>query len=176
MKERRKQLEAELERIAHGPPPKAKPGGIGTVRFTVRCPLGSDDVLTKAKSVLRCVDKAALENWPSEEEWAEILPDWFVAACAPEMSRAQAEEWLASWKRLSKDEQARVELEKDWSLADWLYWMEPANREWFWWDTKSADDVDHILVAIEVDGWPFPWGALRWLFKACGASAVDPEE
>lgn len=176
MKRSSPRLQAELQRLDKGPMPDAKPSGAGTVRFVARCPMGAAEVLEKAKSVLKCIDQTALVDWPSDEKWATILPDWFTASCAPVMTPEQAQRWLTSWKRLSRDEQARAELEKEWSLPDWLYWMEPKNRQWFWWDAKAIDDVDHILVAVEVDGWPFPWGALRWLFKASGASALEPEE
>lgn len=92
------------------------------------------------------------------------------------MSPEQAKQWLAWWKGLPPTEQTRAEIEKDWSLDNWLYWMEPGNRQWFWWDAKMLEDYDHIALAIEVEAWPFPWGALRWLFRAAGASAVEAEE
>ena len=53
--------------------------------------------------------------------------------------------------------------------------MKPENRQWFWWDAKVLEQYDHIALAIEVEAWPFPWGALRWLFRAAGASAVEAE-
>lgn len=170
------QLEAELQRLKDGPRPTEKPSGGGTVRFVARCPLGASDVLAKASSVLKTVDEIALTGWLGNEEWSRKLPEWFTSACAPPMSQEQAERWLAWWKALPPEEQSRAENEKDWSLDNWLYWMQPENRQWFWWDGKTLDDCDHILVAVVVEAWPFPWGSLRWLFKAAGASAFEPEE
>ena len=92
------------------------------------------------------------------------------------MSSEQAKLWLVWWKSLPLEEQIRVEIEKDWSLDNWLYWMEPNKRQWFWWDAKVLEEYDHIALAVEVRDWPFPWGALRWLFRAAGASAVEAEE
>lgn len=169
-------LEAELQRLQNGPRPGEKPSGVGTVRFVARCPLGATDVLAKVKSVLKTIDEVALTGWLTEEQWPSNLPEWFTSACASPMSQEQAERWLAWWKALPSDEQARAEIEKDWSLDSWLYWMELSNRQWFWWDAKALDDCDHVLVAVEVDAWPFPWGSLRWLFKAAGASALEAEE
>lgn len=169
-------LEAELRRLENAPRPDEKPGGIGTVRFVARCPLGASDVLTKVTSVLKTIDEVALTGWPTDEQWAVKLPEWFTSACASPMPQEQAEHWLVWWKGLPPDEQARAELETDWSLDSWLYWMEPNHRQWFWWDARALDDGGHILVAVEVEGWPFPWGSLRWLFKAAGASALEPEE
>ena len=169
-------LEAELRRLENAPRPTEKPGGVGTVRFVARCPLGASSVLAKVISVLKSVDEIARNDWPTEERWLAILPEWFTSACASPMTPEQAEQWLVWWKGLPPNEQARAEIEKDWSLDSWLYWMEPNNRQWFWWDAKALDDCDCILLAVEVEGWPFPWGSLRWLFKAAGASALEPEE
>jgi hypothetical protein len=170
------QLEAELRRLKNAPRPDEKPGGAGTVRFVAQCPHGASDILAKVTSLLKTIDEVALNGWPTDEQWAVKLPEWFTSACAPPMTQEKAERWLAWWKGLPPDEQARAEIEKDWSLDSWLYWMEPNNRQWFWWDAKALDDCDHILVAIEVEAWPFPWGSLRWMFKAAGASALEPEE
>jgi hypothetical protein len=169
-------LEAELRRLGDAPHQNEKPIGVGTIRFVARCPLGAGDVLERVISVLRTIDEVALEGWPTDEQWATKLPEWFTSACASSMTPDEAERWLAWWRGLPPDEQERSEREKDWSLDSWLYWMEPCNRQWYWWDAEVLDDCDHILVAVEVEAWPFPWGALRWLFKTAGASALEPEE
>ena len=43
-------------------------------------------------------------------------------------------------------------------------------RWWSWWDAVVLDK-HHILVAVQVSEWPFPWELLRWLF--CGSGATD---
>ena len=169
-------LEAELRHLRNPPRADEKPHGVGTVRFVARCPFGAEEILNKVISVLEIVDEATLNGALTEEQWAFRLPEWFVSACALPMTAEQAEQWLKRWKALPSEEQTRVEIEKDWSLDNWLYWMEPENRQWFWWDAKVLDDCDHILVATEVEVWPFPWGSLRWLFKAAGAFAFEPED
>jgi hypothetical protein len=169
-------LNAELQRLKNGPALGEKPEGVGTVRFLLRCPLGTSDVLAKAKEILKIVDEATLAGWPAKGNLGPRLPEWFTSACVKEMSPDQAKRWLAWWKSLPPEEQSKTEIEKDWSLDNWLYWMEPSNRQWFWWDAKVLEDYDHIALAIEVEAWPFPWGALRWLFRAAGASAVEAEE
>lgn len=150
------------------------PEGLGTVEFSVQV---ADDqrkeVIAKAKSVLRAVDEAGLERWPSIEEWPTLLPSWFVAACAPEMTADEATSWLARWEKLTDEERRGEEQGKPWALADWLYWMEPARRGWWWWDHRQDATV---RVLVEVDEWPFPWGALGWLLRAAGALDVVPEE
>jgi len=169
-------LENELRRLANGPSPDEKPGGIGTVRFLVRCPVETGEVLAKAKSVLKVVDEAVLAGWPINQQLAPKLPKWFIDRCAPQKTREEADQWHTWWKGLPPDEQTRVSNETDWSLSNWLYWLEPANRQWFWCDAKVLEDYDHIALAIKVEAWPFPWGALGWLFRAAGASDVEAEE
>lgn len=170
------QLQNELRRLETGPSPGEKPGGVGTVRFDVSTAAGAEEVLRRAKQVLQVIDKAILDGWPSTEGLVPQLPGWFTAACAPPMSREQSDEWLARWRRLPPDEQVKAQNELKWSLDDWLYWMEPANRQWFWWDAEVAGDKKLAKVAIEVEGSPFPWAALRWLLVAAGAFAVEEEE
>ena len=169
-------LNVELQRLQNGPALDERSGGIGTVRFLVRCSFGTRDVLAKAKEVLKIVDEATLAGWPVAGDLTPRLPEWFVSACVAEMSPEQANKWLSWWRSLPPEEQRKAEIEKDWSLENWLYWMQPSNRQWFWWDAKVLEDYDHIALAIEVEAWPFPWGALRWLFRAAGASAVEAEE
>lgn len=176
MKDISLRLQNELRRLASGPLPNEKPDGLGSVTFTISCANGAKDVLTRAKIVLSRVDDAVFAGWPANGRSKPAMPDWFVSACAQPMSSEQATQWLSWWKRLPSDEQARAEREKNWSLDDWLYWMEPDNRQWFWWDAKTSQERSLIALAVEVDAWPFPWGALRWLFRAAGASDVKAEE
>jgi hypothetical protein len=170
------QIKMEIARLKQPSSSHETPEGVGTVRFIIRCPLGADLVLENAKCVLELVASNSFGSWPDEAEWRQILPDWFVAACAPSPSQEESDRWLKWWQGLSPQEQSEAEINKDWSLDSWLYWMEPENRQWTWWDGQVVPGCDHVLVAVEVDSWPFPWGALRWLFKASGASAVESEE
>ena len=168
-------IKLELGRLKRSPTSIDKPVGIGNVRFVVRCPLGADEVLQNAREVMEVIATHSITHSPEEAEWRQLLPDWFIEACSPSPNPEEAERWLRWWQSLSPEDQAEEELNKEWSLDNWLYWMEPNNRQWTWWDAQVVPDCDHLIVAVEVDCWPFPWGALRWLFKASGGSAVEPE-
>ncbi len=142
-----------------------------TVRFNVVAPPSQfDNVITRAKEVLIRLDETAREQWPAVETWVKVLPVWFIEACAPEKSHAEARAWLARWRGLSNVERDREEREKAWSLANWLYWMEPDRRTWWWVSTREQQ----VLVAVIE--WPFPWGALSWLLRASGATSVTLAE
>ena len=166
-------IEKELDRIRHGTQ-ATPPDGLGIVRFTVITD-GTDpsQLLGKVRSVLEIIDEVGVERWPTAGEWSAILPQWFVAACAPEMSREEAQRWLARWEKLSDEERRAEEEGKPWALADWLHWMEPERRSWWWW---GSDMGDELQVLVQVDEWPFPWGGLAWLLRAAGARDVLPEE
>ncbi|HTB63812.1 MAG TPA: hypothetical protein VK737_09505 [Opitutales bacterium] len=97
-------LQGELQRLINGPSPSEKPSGLGIVRFLVRCPFGTNDVLAQAKSVLKIVDEAALKGWPAERKSPPNLPKWFKSACVAKISSEQAKEWLVWWKDLPPEE------------------------------------------------------------------------
>jgi hypothetical protein len=168
-------LANERRHLIEGPAPAEKPGGMGTVRFMVRCSGNAEQVIEKAKAVLMVVNENSAGEWPSDDRWRELLPSWFVARCGPDLSQEQAEAETARWRALSRDEQIRWEEERRWSLANWIYWFKPENRHWYWWDAKPLDDKV-LVVAVEAHEWPFPSGALAWLLRAAGADRVEAEE
>lgn len=168
-------LEREIARLSASPPEWEKPSNLGVVRFIAACPGNSWEVIANAKKALSVVSSESLDRWPATDRWEKILPDWFVKKCAPEMSPEEAERWLTRWQSLSADEQEKEEKVKRWTLPDWLYWLEPQRRDWFWWDATERDR-NTVILAVEVIDWPFPWGALSWLLRASGAMTVKAEE
>lgn len=122
------------------------------------------------REVIGLLDASA-RTGPTVGEWGEVLPAWFVSACSAQMSQSEAVAWVQKWRGMSAEDQAAAELERRWSLADWLYWMGPAQATW-----KLADAVvvgPHLLmVSLRVDEWPAPIGSFRWLARTAGASDV----
>lgn len=166
-------LAGERDRLIHGPAEGDLIPGLGTVRFVVHCSGKATRVLTLAKSVLHqinCVDKC---DWKSCD-WRTLLPLDFVRTCAAEMAPEDAQKWLIRWQSLSERQQRQEEASRSWSLNNWLYWLEPQDRCWCWWDANEID-ANHLVVAVAVKDWPFPWGALAWLFRGSGANLVVPE-
>ena len=53
---------------------------------------------------------------------------------------------------------ARVEHEKAWSLLDWLYGSAPKPEVVL--VGRCGTRTNKIVIAVEVDDWPFPWGSL----------------
>jgi len=165
----------EMRRITIGPEANEKLGGAGIVRYVAHCNANGEEVLAKVKSLLICVDEASLNGWLPDEVWLKKLPLWFTQACAVSLTKDQADARLAQWRRLTPEQQAKAERDQQWSLDNWLWWMTPNQRMWFWWDVNVLSP-SKIAVAVEATEWPFGWGALRWLFKAAGADSLEAEE
>jgi len=173
------EISLERKRLTNAPLLSEKPTGIGTIRFVVACESNAETILSLAKEVLKIVGNAYDSDWPDLVSWKKILPKIFVDNCEPEIAKRDMDHRIAYRKSLPWEEQQRLMINEKWSLDNWLYWLEPENRTWFWWDAilleKPIRDT-HFIVAVVVLEWPFPWGALKWLFKACGALDVVSED
>ncbi|MBS9386409.1 MAG: hypothetical protein NTY89_18550 [Nostocales cyanobacterium LacPavin_0920_SED1_MAG_38_18] len=165
----------EIRHLNTLPEPTERPKGLGIVRFIVQCPNNAEMVLNHAKEVLEAVLKQMPDETLDNDIWNISLPNWFIDACAPEKSQEEAEQWLKWWRSLPPQEQEKASKDVKWSLEDWIYWIKPNMRQWFWWDA-IIDDACTIRIAVEVEAYPFAWGSLEWLFKASGANIVQAEE
>lgn len=165
----------ELRHLFTEPDLDEQPKGLGIVRFDIWCQGNSEIILQRSKEVLEVILRSSTQRWLSNSEWQAILPGWFVAGCAPEKTNEEVEQWLKWWRSLSPQEKNRADEEQRWSLEDWLYWLHPDQRQWFWWDAICVD-TDLLRVAVEVAEYPFSWQALAWLFKVAGAIRVQPED
>lgn len=169
----------ERKRLICAPSLMDKPTGIGSVRFVVSCESNAGSILSLAKDVLKVVSKVYESDWPDLASWKEMLPEIFVDSCEPEISKEDMDKRIAYRRSLSWEEQKKLLADEKWSLDNWLYWLEPENRTWFWWDATLLEEPirdTHFVVAVIVLEWPFLWGALKWLFKACGALDVVSED
>ena len=164
----------EKRNVLSGPAPGERPGGVGTVDVVARSLGQADLVLQRAREVMVVVDEHSSPPWPDVGEWRQLLPKWFVDACAPERSREEMDEWLAWWRTLPPDRKAQAKDQLGWTVADWLFWMQPSERQWFWWDAH-VESPELLRVVVEVPAWPAPLGALEWLLRAAGVSEVHQE-
>jgi len=162
----------EQERLRNGSHSDEVPDGAGLVRFVITCPNNSSDVLTRAREVLESILCHSGGDWPADERWREVLPSWFVSTCAPDMTNEEAAHWLGWWRSLPFEKQAQAEREKKWTLSNWIYWFNPEERQWYWWDA-SITSPSSFEVVVEVKQWPVPWGSLNWLLRASGADTVE---
>jgi hypothetical protein len=160
----------ELERLRSGPDATERPGGIGTVRIVAKCSGNAQEVLSRTKQAMEVVARVTASEGKEVEIWKKALPSWLVSVFRPQPTRAEIEAVL----KLSLEGKQKWG-EQNWDLESWLHWFRPENRYWYWWDAEVRDE-NTLVVAIEVSEWPFPWGALKWLLKAAGATSVEAEE
>ena len=165
----------ELSHLQGGSTKDAKPGGLGLVQFSIRCPCNAQVVLERCKEVMFQVANNTMEPWPSTEVWETTLPNWFVSTCAPEVSNAESERWLSWWRSLPSEQQAQAVSEKQWTLRAWVYWFQRDQRNWFWWDARIEND-SCLQIFLQVDDWPCAMGAFEWLMRASGGLEVVESE
>ena len=91
------------------------------------------------------------QTWPSLDEWARILPAWFVSQC-------------------TDDVQVQNCVIDKWSLRAWVWWFQPEQRRWTL--SRARIDGDQVVVDLEPTGQgSLLLGALEWLVK-CGGGRL----
>jgi hypothetical protein len=161
----------EVRHLADGPRQNELPDDELLVRVWLRSEAPVHAVVAKCKQVLDTVVQIDGDSWPSEALWAKILPVWFVEGCAPEESAEQKQQWLDWWRTLNDQDRSVAAQDREWSLAAWLHWFQPAERQWYWWDGEPVDET-HGLITVATQGLPVPLGALRWLLRVAGADEI----
>jgi len=164
----------ELDRLAHGPAPGTQPGGIGTIAIVGLCRQDGRQVAERCREVLHAVLNAEVGPTPDLDEWHKCLPRWFTDACAPEMSDAEAQEWLERWQSMTPEEKTAAARAQAWTLADWLHWFQPSERAWRFWDCQA--DRSSVRLILEIDAWPVAHEAVDWLLRAAGAQEIVTED
>jgi len=158
----------EVRHLKEGPSSGERPGGIGIQQVLVRCPGNAPLVLARCREVLAAVfERQGARDWLPPETWKAVVPEWFVKQCAREPTKEEEEERLKKWESMTVEEKWQ-EGEGTWSLEAFLHWFRPSERYWYWWDA-AVEDPDTLRVSLEIEDWPVPWAALRWLFRAAGA-------
>ncbi|MFI0937203.1 hypothetical protein [Streptomyces sp. NPDC021020] len=173
----------ELLRVRHGVPSHAR-SPLLLVEATFRAQDAADTV-TRIREVLRAVLPYAAgpaADWPADDAWPGLLPDWFTARCAPladEAPAAPADKGTAArrlmrWRGLGHEKRA-AEADAPWRLLDWIGLFDPDggadSRSWRWWDAVTWREEGRVRVTV--DGHPYGGGAaLRWLIEAAGGHDV----
>jgi hypothetical protein len=123
------------------------------------------------QEVLTVIDDHT-QSWPATEEWLDLLPSWFVNACAPPRSAEEEQEFVEKWRRMSTAEKAAATANRPWTLNQWLYWLAPEQRQWRW-VNGTLVSPDLIRATLDVDGWPTALGAFNWLARAAEALGTE---
>ena len=96
----------------------------------------------------------ARATWPTDEQWKELLPRWFIATFGghtPEEIHASG--WL-------------------WDYGSWLDSMK--ERVWRWWSYERRATT--LIVQLQLDSWPYSIGALVYLARVAGGELTVSEQ
>jgi hypothetical protein len=176
----------ELRHVEAGPLDGERSTGIGVVSIAITAASGAEQVIERAREVMRVVltmpDDALLSGDPTG------LPAWFVDSFAPEVEGLTTDQWWGTpgwsqwWEQLPerlREQVVRYSLWKDsfgpWRVSIWLWQTHRDQREWDWWDAVVIDRFRGV-VSVEVAGWPYPWDNLRWLLAVAGADVIESED
>ena len=140
-------MSSEPDRLARGPDPgEAAPPD--AVHRAYTCPGGAAAVLERTREVLGAIVPAP-RPWPDLDGWRHRLPAWFVEAC-------------------SDDVRVSTCVVDRWSLRAWVWWFQPEQRRWTWWDARAAGQQLTVTLAPTGVG-SLLLGSLEWLLEASGA-------
>jgi hypothetical protein len=94
------------------------------------------------------------DNWPTNEQWKQLLPPWFIATFE-DYSLQEARE--SGWR---------------WHYGSWLDSMK--ERVWTWWGYQRRDKI--LLIELQLDSWPYSVGALKYLARVSGGQLTVVED
>ncbi len=107
--------------------------------------------------------------WPEIAVWQQLLPPWFVDSCGPILTLEEMTARINARRAMPAAKQQEAAANQQFSIAGWLYWLEPENRTW----TVEAIDCigEHELrITISIDGLPTALEAFYWMIKAAGGN------
>ena len=112
----------------------------------------ADDVLKNIKEIMKCISKYAYTNtWPSDEEWKNILPKWFVESMT-----------LKTDNDLDTDDDL-------WHYESWIDNMRM--RSWVWWSSKKqGNDLIFVLETLDI---PYLYETFLYVLYSQGVAMND---
>ena len=124
----------ERARLEQDSFPDFMDNGFGN-NYIVKCNGNALEVKELMRKVLLTINYGySKSKWPNLDEWLTRLPSQFTCNFAPELDAEEAQKhirWLSALSYRQKVAQARKK--EKWRLGNWLVWMEPSERLWFWW-------------------------------------------
>jgi len=121
------------------------------ITLAADCNRGAEEALERVREVLDLV-LAPRPAWPSTEEWARILPAWFVTQC-------------------TDDVQVQNCVIDKWSLRAWVWWFQPDQRRFRVVDAPATGERLELVLEPTGQG-SLLTGALEWLVKCAGCAKV----
>lgn len=97
-------------------------------KFRVHCDTPERN-LSKVKEVVSIISQFNSQDWPTDDKWSDILPQWFVVA----IKKNTIDKWINNP-----------------ILWDYGSWLDALKfREWEWFSSKVSDEAFEIIVVIK---------------------------
>lgn len=104
-----------------------------------------EKIMDNAKEIMKIISQYAYtNNWPSDEEWKTILPQWFVES----MTKKSIEEIMKN--------------KGQWHFESWVESM--YHRAWEWYSSKI--EGDKIIIVLEMLNLPYIFEQFLYIFYA----------
>ena len=170
----RRFLKIEHRRLLRGPNRHEIIQGLNVETYSVRTDGNAAQVVERVKEVMILVNEQdQTKPWPSEDEWLNLLPAWFVDCCKPGGTTEEDERRYERLRAMSEEEERAHGYTEQGEVSDWIGWFSPDEREWLWWDAKVKDS-NRFVVGLDrlTDHYPIFPGGFVWLLTVCGAVDV----
>jgi len=118
------------------------------------------EIEQKVKEIMKVISSFDREkNWPSVEEWKNILPNW-LTQIFNFMTYDEFVQYI--FKGGSVDNIGP-------NFSVWL--NELKDRGWLWWNSELKDNG--VFFSLIEDGWPCNKGSFRHILRAAGAKNIQ---
>ncbi|MGB6093434.1 MAG: hypothetical protein WBF83_06715 [Moheibacter sp.] len=115
--------------------------------ITVKNVTNPKGILDNTKAIMKVVSQYAYtDKWPTDEEWKEILPIWFVESMTLKTSEDR-----------DRDENL-------WHYESWIDNIR--QRFWLWYSSKA--EKDSIQIVLEALSIPYLYDSLLYTFYSQG--------
>lgn len=113
----------------------------------------------KVKEVVRLIlDYDPENNWPSNEEWNKLLPQWLIHTFRKPYTQEELDEMFRT-----------KQWDNEWTLDGCIGLFE--ERVWEWWGSEVIGN--NVIFHLLVDGWPYGIAEFFHLVQVVGAITVE---
>lgn len=126
-------------------------------QFEVDLGADAETSLAKLKQVLELIAFYSVEDWPSDDQWRELMPEW-LRENIPELTKEQTDKLLADTPQAQWDS-------LPWEFLSWLDAIR--DRGWSWWGYLKNSDSNATLV-VHIAMIPERIDAFKELLKVIG--------
>lgn len=118
------------------------------------------ECFSRVIQVIKIVSAQSPDNWPTDGQWRELLPAWFVSS----LKVFTPEEAHALLATTSREKWGSI----PWEFGSWLDAIR--DRGWQWWSSKVA--AEKIEICLIIGEWPASLEAFEHIIRAAGGQPI----